>query len=48
MTRQQLAENMSAHELAVQWPAYYAYLDREREREKRKEEERARSRRFRK
>lgn len=33
MTKRQLVENMSAHELCVEWPLYFAYRRREAERQ---------------
>lgn len=44
MTKQQLLNNASAHELTVEWPAYMGYKARERKRQEDKEEQRGRRR----
>jgi hypothetical protein len=43
MTVSELGSRMSAHELTVAWPAFFAYRAREAERQKEKEESRPRT-----
>ena len=38
MSVRQLGESMSAHELTVEWPSYFAYRQREQEREEQKQQ----------
>lgn len=42
MTVGELGERMSAHELTVRWPLYFAYERREQEREEEKQKQKQR------
>lgn len=42
----EMCQRMSAHELCVLWPAFFAYRDRERERQQARAEGTSRSRTF--
>jgi hypothetical protein len=44
MTVGEIGERMSAHELTVAWPAFFAYRRREAERQAQKQEETGRRR----
>lgn len=41
MTKRQLVENMSAHELCVEWPLYFRYRRGEAERQRKEQERQA-------
>ena len=38
----EMCERMSAHELCVEWPAFFAWRQREADRQRQKEEQRSR------
>lgn len=44
MSVEELGHRMSAHELSVGWPAFFAWRERTREREEKKERAKARGR----
>jgi hypothetical protein len=46
MTVGELGTRMSAHELTVAWPAFFAYRDREAKRQEEKQEAESRPRTF--